>query len=103
MSVDGKQYFGGCEGGASHSKVVILDQDGKLLAQEEGEGTNQWIVGTESFLVFWAISGQCSHFIPPWNHLENLCFCGVFRGYKMRTLVRHGLTYSAVTWAPSIK
>ena len=52
MSVDGKQYFGGCEGGASHSKVVILDQDGRLLAQEEGEGTNQWIVGTESFLVF---------------------------------------------------
>ena len=52
MSLNGKQYFGGCEGGASHSKVVILDQDGNLLAQEEGEGTNQWIVGTESFLVF---------------------------------------------------
>ena len=45
---DSTQYYGGCEGGASRSKVVILDKDGKVLAAEEGQGTNQWIIGEVS-------------------------------------------------------
>jgi len=42
-----EQYFGGCEGGASHSKLVIVDKNGKVLSQVVGEGTNQWLIGLD--------------------------------------------------------
>ena len=38
-------YFGGCEGGASHSKLVIVDQDSNVLGEASGEGTNSCLIG----------------------------------------------------------
>ena len=38
-------YFAGCEGGASHSSVVIVDQDGNVLGEASGEGTNSCLIG----------------------------------------------------------
>lgn len=38
-------YFGGCEGGATHSTLVIVNQNGDVLAEVKGEGTNSCIIG----------------------------------------------------------
>lgn len=38
-------YIGGVEGGATHSKLVICDQSGKVLASAKGPSTNHWMVG----------------------------------------------------------
>ncbi|XP_066915069.1 N-acetyl-D-glucosamine kinase-like [Clytia hemisphaerica] len=38
-------YFGGCEGGASHSSVVITNKDGVILGEASGEGTNSCLIG----------------------------------------------------------
>ncbi|XP_053698362.1 N-acetyl-D-glucosamine kinase [Sabethes cyaneus] len=38
-------YIGGVEGGATHSKLVICDQSGKVVASTKGPGTNHWMVG----------------------------------------------------------
>ena len=44
-----KLYFGGCEGGASHSILVIVDQHGNIIGEAEGGGTNQFIIGKVNF------------------------------------------------------
>ena len=41
----GAIYYGGCEGGASHSSLVIVDQAGNVVGEASGEGTNSCIVG----------------------------------------------------------
>ncbi|XP_045188508.2 N-acetyl-D-glucosamine kinase-like [Mercenaria mercenaria] len=41
------QYFGGLEGGATHSKFVLYRSDGQVVARSEGEGTNQWLIGLD--------------------------------------------------------
>ena len=38
-------YFGGIEGGATHSKLVICDQNGSIISKVTGPGTNHWVVG----------------------------------------------------------
>ncbi|XP_055635984.1 N-acetyl-D-glucosamine kinase [Toxorhynchites rutilus septentrionalis] len=38
-------YIGGVEGGATHSKLVICDQAGNVVASTKGPGTNHWMVG----------------------------------------------------------
>ena len=38
-------YFGGCEGGASHSVLIIVDQEGNIVGEAEGYGTNQFLIG----------------------------------------------------------
>jgi len=39
------QYFGGIEGGATHSKLVICDRNGSIISKVSGLGTNHWVVG----------------------------------------------------------
>lgn len=38
-------YIGGVEGGATHSKLVICDPSGKVVASAKGPSTNHWMVG----------------------------------------------------------
>ncbi|XP_058442974.1 N-acetyl-D-glucosamine kinase [Malaya genurostris] len=38
-------YVGGVEGGATHSKLVICDLSGNVVASSKGPGTNHWMVG----------------------------------------------------------
>lgn len=40
-------YFGGVEGGATHSNMVICDNTGRVVGRAEGPGTNQWALGME--------------------------------------------------------
>ncbi|XP_075147845.1 N-acetylglucosamine kinase [Haematobia irritans] len=39
------KYFGGIEGGATHSRLVICDENGECCATTTGLGTNHWNVG----------------------------------------------------------
>ncbi|XP_035673899.1 N-acetyl-D-glucosamine kinase-like isoform X3 [Branchiostoma floridae] len=41
------EYFGGIEGGATHSKMVIMSSEGKIMAWSEGPSTNHWLIGVD--------------------------------------------------------
>ncbi|XP_050429606.1 N-acetyl-D-glucosamine kinase [Adelges cooleyi] len=43
-------FFGGIEGGASVSTVVITNGNGDILAEIKGDGTNPWILGIKPCL-----------------------------------------------------
>jgi len=38
-------YYGGIEGGATHSKLIICDQNGEIVSSVPGPSTNHWMVG----------------------------------------------------------
>ncbi|CAH0697163.1 unnamed protein product [Spodoptera exigua] len=40
-------YFGGVEGGATHSNLVICDETGKVVGRAKGPGTNHWTLGID--------------------------------------------------------
>nr|CAB3264192.1 N-acetyl-D-glucosamine kinase-like [Phallusia mammillata] len=40
-------YFGGIEGGGSHSKLAIVNEQGKVVAWIDGPDTNAWQIGVE--------------------------------------------------------
>ncbi|XP_041985513.1 uncharacterized protein LOC121737846 [Aricia agestis] len=42
-----RMYFGGVEGGATHSNLVICDETGNVVGRARGPGTNHWILGIE--------------------------------------------------------
>ncbi|XP_064649337.1 N-acetyl-D-glucosamine kinase-like isoform X1 [Lineus longissimus] len=39
--------FAGIEGGSTHSTIVILDSEGKILAEHEGPSINKWLEGID--------------------------------------------------------
>ncbi|XP_055384792.1 N-acetyl-D-glucosamine kinase [Condylostylus longicornis] len=39
------KYYGGIEGGATHSKLIICNEEGEILSTVTGLGTNHWISG----------------------------------------------------------
>ncbi|KAK7484940.1 hypothetical protein BaRGS_00023860 [Batillaria attramentaria] len=41
------EYFGGVEGGATQSKMVLIRSDGKVLAWSESGCTNQYLIGLD--------------------------------------------------------
>ncbi|XP_029644985.1 N-acetyl-D-glucosamine kinase isoform X1 [Octopus sinensis] len=43
-------YFAGIEGGATQSKAILLDANGKILAEADGPGTNQYLIGLDECL-----------------------------------------------------
>ncbi|XP_013183248.1 uncharacterized protein LOC106129280 [Amyelois transitella] len=42
-----KMYFGGVEGGATHSNMVICDHTGTVIGTSKGPGTNHWALGMD--------------------------------------------------------
>ncbi|XP_077992249.1 N-acetyl-D-glucosamine kinase-like [Glandiceps talaboti] len=44
------EYFGGIEGGATHSKMVIMSSEGKVKAWSRGPSTNHWLIGIDECL-----------------------------------------------------
>ncbi|XP_030369506.1 N-acetyl-D-glucosamine kinase [Scaptodrosophila lebanonensis] len=38
-------YFGGVEGGATHSRLVICNEAGEMVGTTSGLGTNHWMIG----------------------------------------------------------
>ncbi|CAG5121647.1 unnamed protein product [Candidula unifasciata] len=39
--------YGGVEGGATNTKLVIVNAEGKIVGRSEGEGTNQYLIGVD--------------------------------------------------------
>ncbi len=39
--------FGGVEGGATHSTLILFDEKGSILAEVEGPGTNLFQIGLD--------------------------------------------------------
>ncbi|PIK61927.1 putative N-acetyl-D-glucosamine kinase [Apostichopus japonicus] len=46
-----KKYFGGIEGGATHSTMVIMTAGGEVLSTSEGPSTNHWLIGVDECLI----------------------------------------------------
>ncbi|XP_070540467.1 N-acetyl-D-glucosamine kinase-like [Ptychodera flava] len=44
------EYYGGIEGGATHSKMVIMSSDGTIKALSRGPSTNHWLIGIDECL-----------------------------------------------------
>lgn len=44
------EYYGGIEGGATKSKMVLIQSDGKIVAWADGPSTNQWLIGQDECL-----------------------------------------------------
>ena len=41
-------YYGGVEGGGSHSRMVLFNQDGVVVARSECCSTNHWMIGMDA-------------------------------------------------------
>ncbi|CAL1531749.1 unnamed protein product [Lymnaea stagnalis] len=50
MSTSSVEIFGGVEGGASNTKFVLMNSEGKVLSISQGEGTNQYLIGVDECL-----------------------------------------------------
>lgn len=42
--------YGGVDGGGSGSRFIVLQEDGSIFVESEGECTNQWLVGIDKAL-----------------------------------------------------
>ncbi|KAK3595892.1 hypothetical protein CHS0354_014725 [Potamilus streckersoni] len=48
--MDSYTYYGGIEGGATHSQMVLIRSDGTELSRSEGPCTNHWLIRLEECL-----------------------------------------------------
>lgn len=40
-------FFGGVEGGATHSNLIICDETGRVVVSAKGPGSNHWVLGID--------------------------------------------------------
>ena len=62
--------YGGVDGGGSGSRFIVLQEDGSIFVESEGECTNQWVCEYNlSYMIIYYIYKSCDFSSVSYSYL----------------------------------